>query len=57
MTPTQEIALIKTEKRDAGSNETVYHNHIQLWTPDGDLVVELCDVNECSTLEPPEDWP
>jgi len=52
---TQLIELIRTETHAGTADDSMpFHMHTQLWTTDGTLVVELCQLNECDTLEPPE---
>lgn len=52
---TETIELIRTQTRGGLADEDMAsHQHTQLWTTDGRLVVELCDYSECDTLEPPE---
>jgi len=52
---TETIELIRTTERVGFNIDGVpIHRHTQLYTFDGDLVVELCDCTECDTLEPPE---
>ena len=52
---TELIELIRTTTRAGFNDDDVpIHEHTQLYTTDGRLVVELCDSTECETLEPPE---
>lgn len=52
---TELIELIQTTERYGFTEEEMpIHEHTQLYTKDGRLVVELCDLKECETLEPPE---
>lgn len=52
---TRLIELIRTERRVGfHDNDMVVHRHIQLFTPDGELVVELCAYDGCDTVEPQE---
>lgn len=52
---TELMEIIVTHHR-VGFNDPnmAIHRHQQLYTTDGKLVVELCDFDECETLEPPE---
>ena len=52
---TETIELIRTTERYGFNMDGVpIHRHTQLYTFDGGLVVELCDCEECDTLELPE---
>jgi len=52
---TQLKEFIVTERR-AGLNEEnmAIHRHTEIYTKNGELVVELCGYENCDTLEPPE---
>jgi len=56
-TDTHTMAVIRTTTR-AGffDDDLPVHRHTQLYTLDGDCIVELCDVPECEAPDPPSDW-